>query len=158
MTPAVEVARSYLAALGGDDPDEVACHVTEAFVNEHQSELGSGCTGRETYRQRLSGFMASFPNRSYTVVDAVAGGGGIEGVEAAAGGGDADNAEPVHRVAVLYRFGADVDGHRIDIPGVMWFEVSNGLIMRRIDTWDSLTFFRQTGQQPPSRPAEGTSE
>ena len=51
-----------------------------------------------------------------------------------------------------YRLGADVDGHRIDIPGVMWFGVRDGLITRRIDTWDSLTFFRQTDQDPP--PAE----
>ena len=52
-------------------------------------------------------------------------------------------------VAVRYRLSADVDGHRIDIPGVMWFGVRDGLITRRIDTWDSLTFFRQTDQQPP---------
>jgi len=32
---------------------------------------------------------------------------------------------------------------------VMWFGVSGGLITRRIDTWDSLTFFRQTDQPPP---------
>jgi len=50
---------------------------------------------------------------------------------------------------VRYRLSADVDGHRIDIPGVMWFGVRDGLITRRIDTWDSLTFFRQTDQQPP---------
>ena len=53
-------------------------------------------------------------------------------------------------VAVRYRFRADVDGHRIDIPGVMWFGVRDGLITRRIDTWDSLTFFRQTDQEPPA--------
>ena len=78
--------------------------------------------------------MAAFPNRHYTVVDAV-GGTGDAGGEVA---------------AVRYRFGADVDGHRIDIPGVMWFEVSDGLITRRVDTWDSLIYFRQTEQEPPS--------
>ncbi len=51
-------------------------------------------------------------------------------------------------VAVRYRFGADVSGYRIDIPGVMWFDVRDELITRRVDTWDSLTFFRQTKQTP----------
>jgi hypothetical protein len=52
-------------------------------------------------------------------------------------------------VAVMYRFRADVAGYRIDIPGVMWFEIRDGHVMRRVDTWDSLTFFRQTNQTPP---------
>ena len=138
---AVDVARSYLAALGSDDPDAVAAHVTDDFVNEHQSEIGSGCTGRAAYRERLPGFMASFPNRCYTVVEAVEGP-PLDGSDAAG----SDTAV----VAVRYRFGADAEGHRIDIPGVMWFGIRDGSITRRIDTWDSLTYFRQTEQQPPS--------
>ncbi|HUF98015.1 MAG TPA: nuclear transport factor 2 family protein [Ilumatobacter sp.] len=128
MTP-LEVALSYLDALGGDDPEAVAAHVSDDFSNEHQSELGAGCVGRDAYRGRLPGFMATFPNRHYTVVDTVA---------------DDTTA------AIRYRFGADVGGHRIDIPGVMWFGVRDGLITRRVDTWDSLTFFRQTDQTPPA--------
>jgi predicted ester cyclase len=125
---ALEVALSYLEALGFDDADAVAAHVSDDFRNEHQSELGAGCVGRETYRGRLPGFMAAFPNRHYTVVDTV------------------DNGQTA---AVRYRFGADVSGYRIDIPGVMWFEVRDQLVTRRIDTWDSLTYFRQTYQTPP---------
>ena len=134
---ASDVARSYLAALGNDDPDAVADHVADDFVNDHQSEIGSGCTGRAAYRERLPGFMAAFPNRCYTVVEA------FEGLPA-------DDSGESAVVAVRYRFGADVDGHRIDIPGVMWFGVRDGSIARRIDTWDSLTFFRQTHQPPPT--------
>ena len=37
------------------------------------------------------------------------------------------------------------DGHPIDIPGVMLFEVVDGLVARRTDVWDSQTFLRQTG-------------
>jgi hypothetical protein len=129
MTP-LGVALSYLEALGGEDPDAVAAHVSDDFRNEHQSELGAGCVGREAYLGRLPGFMASFPNRSYTVVSTVAG----------------DDV-----VAVMYRFRADVAGYRIDIPGVMWFEIRDGHVNRRVDTWDSLTFFRQTHQTPPDR-------
>lgn len=127
MNP-LDVALSYLNALGSDDPDAVAAHVSDDFRNEHQSELGSECVGRDTYRGRLPAFMASFPGRCYTVVDTVSN---------------------EHTVAVRYLFGADVSGYRINIPGVMWFEVSDGLVTRRIDTWDSLTFFRQTDQTPP---------
>lgn len=127
MTP-LQVALSYLAALGADDPDAVAAHVSDDFRNEHQSELGTGCAGRDAYRERLPGFMATFPNRQYTVIDTV---------------------EDDQSAAVRYRFGADVSGYRIDIPGVMWFEVCDGLVTSRIDTWDSLTFFHQTHQTPP---------
>jgi len=136
MTSPLEVALSYLDALGHDDPDAVTAHVADDFHNEHQSAIGTGCTGRDAYRARLPGFMASFPNRRYTVVETI-------GPAATATDGDEDV------VAVRYRLSADVDGHRIDIPGVMWFGVRDGLITRRIDTWDSLTFFRQTDQQPP---------
>jgi len=136
MTDAADVIRSYLEALGNDDPSAVAAHVADGFVNEHQSEIGGGCVGRSAYSERLPGFMANFPNRSYTVIEVVTGPAGDDT-------GDTDT------VAALYRFGADVSGHRIDIPGVMWFGVSGGLITRRIDTWDSLTFFRQTDQPPP---------
>ena len=137
MTSPLEVALSYLDALGHDDPDAVTAHVADDFHNEHQSAIGTGCTGRDAYRARLPGFMASFPNRLYTVVETI-------GPAATATDGDED------AVAVRYRLSADVDGHRIDIPGVMWFGVRDGLITRRIDTWDSLTFFRQTDQQPPA--------
>lgn len=134
---AAELVRSYLASLGNDDPAAVAAHVADDFVNEHQNEIGSGCVGRQTYLDRLPGFMAGFPNRSYTVVELVTGPAGQET-------GETDTA------AARYRFGADVDGHRIDIPGVMWFGIDGGLLTRRIDTWDSLTFFRQTHQTPPA--------
>ena len=137
MSLPLDVAHAYLDALGGDDPDAVAVHVVDDFRNEHQSEIGSGCVGRDAYLARLPGFMAAFPNRHYSVIECVT--------------GPADGSG-VHVVAVRYRFGADVGAHRIDIPGVMWFGVRDGLITRRVDTWDSLTYFRQTDQVPPAAP------
>jgi hypothetical protein len=134
MKAPLDVALSYLDALGRDDPEVVAALVVADFRNEHQNEIGSGCVGRDVYLTRLPGFMAAFPNRHYSV---------IEGVT-----GPSDGADE-HTVAVRYRFGADVGAHRIDIPGVMWFGVRDGLITRRVDTWDSLTYFRQTDQVPP---------
>jgi hypothetical protein len=49
-------------------------------------------------------------------------------------------------VAVRYRFEANYKDTQIEIPGVMWFSVRDDLITKRIDTWDSLTFLKQTGQ------------
>jgi ketosteroid isomerase-like protein len=49
------------------------------------------------------------------------------------------------QAAVRYRLTATVDGHAIDIPGLMLFEIRDGLIAHRTDFWDSLTFLRQTG-------------
>ncbi len=148
MTP-LEVALSYLTALGADDPDAVAAHVSGDFRNEHQSELGSGCDGRDAYRERLPGFMAMFPNRQYTVIETAPVASTFNaGDSGDAGDSDALNDAGEHVVAVRYRFGADVSGYRIDIPGVMWFGVRDQLVTRRVDTWDSLTFFRQTEQTP----------
>jgi ketosteroid isomerase-like protein len=126
---ALAVAGAYLDALGGEDPDAVAELVDADFVNEHLSALGSGCTGRDEYRRRLPGFFDSLPERSYQLVDAIA--------TARDGGSD---------VVVRYRLTARVDGHRVDLGGMMWIAVRGGRITRRIDCWDGLTFLRQTGQ------------
>lgn len=139
---ALETALAYLQALGGDDPDAVADLVAPDFLNEHQAEFGTACTGRETYRLRLPNFFAQFPNRHYEAVEISVG----ELVPGAPTSTDTDRAAT--EVIVRYRFGADADEHRIDIPGVMWISVSGSLVTRRIDTWDSLTYLRQTEQAP----------
>lgn len=129
------VALDYVAALGGNDPEHVAALVSDNFRNEHHAELGSGCVGRAEYAKRLPGFFATFPNRRYQVTETAVGvlvNDGRDGTE----------------VVVRYRFGADVDGTRIDIPGVMWISVRDGAVTRRLDCWDSLTYHRQTGTTP----------
>jgi hypothetical protein len=131
---AVAVARAYLAALGGDDPRAVAALVDDGFVNEHVAELGAGSVGRAEYERRLPGFFATFANRRYTVESTAVG-------ELVGGERGAATSE----VLVRYRFGADVAGVRVDIPGVMWMGVRDGVVVRRLDSWDSLTFHRQTG-------------
>ncbi len=139
----LEVALAYLSALGGTDPDAVADLVAPDFRNEHQAELGSGCSGRDEYRNRLPNFFAQFPNRTYDVVEIAVG-------ELTVGSDAPQRDEqtgPVE-VVVRYRFHADAGDHRIDIPGVMWISVGGALVTRRIDTWDSLTYLRQTDQSP----------
>lgn len=127
----VRVALDYVAALGGSDPDHVAELVSDDFRNEHHAELGSGCVGRDEYSRRLPGFFASFPNRRYEVTETAVG---------SLVGDRRDGSE----VVVRYRFGADVEGTRIDIPGVMRISVRDGMVSRRLDCWDSLTYHRQT--------------
>lgn len=131
----VSVALDYVAALGGTDPAQVAELVSDDFRNDHLAELGSECAGREEYSRRLPGFFATFANRRYEVTETVIG---------TLVGDTRDGSE----IVVRYRFGADVEGTRIDIPGVMWISVRDGLVTRRLDCWDSLTYHRQTGTVP----------
>ena len=126
---AAEVARSYLASFATGDADAVAAHVAPGFVNEHASALGSGCVGRDEYRSRLPGFIASFPGLRYDVQSVIA--------DEASGS-----------VAVEYRMTATSDDRPIDIRGVMVMTVEAGLLTRRTDYWDGLTFLRQIDQAP----------
>lgn len=120
-----EVAAAYLGAFASGDPDQVAALVADGFVNEHTSALGSGCVGREEYRRRLPGFLASFPALAYEVESLIVDGG---------------------RVAAMYRMTASPADGDIDIRGVMIIDVADGLVTRRVDYWDSLVYLRQTGQ------------
>lgn len=126
-----DIVRSYLAALGARDPDLIASHVADDFVNEHVSERGDSLRGRAAYRHRLDSFLASFPELEYEVEDLVA---------------DRD------RVVVAYRMRAlraDPDQSRqpvpIDVRGVFWFTVRDRAIAHRIDYRDSATVERQLG-------------
>ena len=121
----VGTVESYLASFATGDPALVAAHVADHFVNDQASALGSGCVGREAYLERLPGFLASMPGLRYDVVGVVADG---------------------SKVAAEYRMTATSDGHPIDIRGVMTIEVRDGLVARRTDYWDALTYLRQTGQ------------
>ena len=119
-----DVAASYLGSFAAGDPDVIAAHVTADFVNEHRSALGSSCHGRDEYRRRLPHFLARFPGLHYEVDDIIADG---------------------NRVAVSYTLVAVPDGTTIAVPGVMLLTVVDGRITRRVDTFDSLTYLRQTG-------------
>lgn len=122
---AERVALAYLAALSAGDPEQIAALVTEDFVNEHASALGSGSVGRDEYRRRLPHFLADLPGLTYAPESPIAAG---------------------TRVAVPYRLTATSDGHPVDLRGVMVIEVRDGLVARRTDYWDGLTVLQQTGR------------
>ena len=121
MTPA-EVAAGYLAAFASGDADEIADWVTDDFVNEHTAALGTGCEGRESYRERLPGFLRTFEGLRYDVDDIVSEG---------------------ERAVVAYTMRADFQAQPIIIRGVQRFEVRDEKIAHRIDYWDSLQFILQ---------------
>jgi predicted ester cyclase len=143
------LVRSYLASFASGDPDAVAAHVSDDFVNDHTAALGSGCVGVAEYRKRLPGFLAGFPGLSYLVDALIV---------------DPDGT----RAAATYRMTATSEGHPIGIRGCMVFEidlapdgesgssVTDGTagssvrdrIARRTDYWDSLVYLRQVGQAP----------
>lgn len=123
MSPA-ELCSSYLASFATGDPDRIAAHVTDDFVNEHTAALGGGCVGIDEYRRRLPNFLASMPGLRYEQEDIVA---------------DGD------RVMAAYTMHAVVNARAIAIRGVMRFQVEGDKIARRIDYWDSLVFKQQAG-------------
>jgi ketosteroid isomerase-like protein len=119
-----ELCQSYLASFATGDPDLIASHVADDFVNEHTAALGGGCVGIDEYRLRLPKFLASMPGLRYEEEETVATG---------------------DRVMSAYTMHATVNDHDIAIRGVMRFHVVDGRIAKRIDYWDSLVFKQQAG-------------
>lgn len=123
MTP-VEVCATYLSAFATGDPQQITAMVTEDFVNEHTAAIGTGCTGKATYVERVPKFLASMLGLRYEIEDIVA---------------DGD------RVFAAYTLHTRVNDRDIAVRGVMRFQVRDELIARRTDYWDSLVFQRQAG-------------
>lgn len=119
------VAASYLASFSSGDPEAVAAHVSDGFSNVHTSALGLPSQGRAEYRSRLSDFLATFAGLTYEAEEIL-----VEG----------------DRVAAAYVMRASAEGKPFEIRGVMRMTIRDGLIERRTDYFDSLTFLHQTGQ------------
>lgn len=126
MSSPADICRGYLEAFATGDADLVASFVTDDFVNEHTSALGSGCTGKDEYRKRLPGFIASMPQLRYEIERQIADG---------------------NQVANAYTLHARVNDRDIAIRGMMRITVRDGLISDRTDYWDSKLFLRQAGME-----------
>lgn len=124
MSTPADICRRYLESFATGDPDVVASFVSNDFVNEHTSALGSGCQGKEEYRRRLPGFIASMPGLSYEVESQIAEG---------------------DQVANAYTLRARVNERDIAVRGMMRITVRDGLITDRTDYWDSKSFLLQAG-------------
>lgn len=127
MSSPADICRRYLESFATGDPDVVASFVSEDFINEHTSALGSGCQGKDEYRRRLPGFIASMPGLSYEVESQIAEG---------------------DQVANAYTLRARVNEREIAVRGMMRITVRNGLITDRTDYWDSKSFLQQAGLEP----------
>ena len=103
----------------------MAAHVADGFSNVHTSALGLPSQGKAEYVARLAGFLTTFVGLTYEAEEIL-----VEG----------------DRVAAAYVMRARADGKPFELRGVMRLTVRDGLIARRIDYFDSLTFLRQTGQ------------
>lgn len=127
MSSPADICRRYLESFATGDPDVVASFVSEDFINEHTSALGSGCQGKDEYRRRLPGFIASMPGLRYEVESQI-----TEG----------------DQVANAYTLRARVNERDIEVRGMMRITVRNGLITDRTDYWDSKSFLQQAGLEP----------
>lgn len=114
------LVRTYLDALNAGDIDRIAACVSEDFWNEHVTVSGQSLRGRDAYRERLAGFLATYRGIAYSVERLV-----IDGPE----------------VALAYRM--DFDWHGAEPPrpvstrGLFLFRIEDGLIAHRIDYRDS---------------------
>lgn len=117
------VARAYLRAFATGDPQQIAAHVADDFVNEHTAALGSGCAGKSAYLERLPGFLADMADLEYRIESVV-----VEGDVAVA----------------FYTMTASWQGdHPISVRGVQRLVVEKGKITHRTDYWDSANFLTQ---------------
>ena len=121
---------SYLRSFQSGEPEAIAAHVTDGFVNDHASALGSPCTGRAEYLLRLPGFLTSMPGLHYEADEPL-----VDGDRVAA-------------PYTLHATGTALDGAvlPVSIRGVMLLRFEGDLIASRLDVWDALTYLRQTGQ------------
>ncbi len=119
-----ECVQSYLASFASGDPEQIAAHVTDAFENNQMSVLAEGCRGRETYKKRLAAFLSNFANLRYQIEEMIV---------------------AADRVAVAYQMNAREGEAEIEIHGVMLLTVTDGLISKRSDYWDGLTYQQQAG-------------
>lgn len=131
VTPTERTARSYLEAFATADPDTIAAHVADDFINEHTAGLGTGCAGKAAYRERLPRFLADMVGLRYEIEDLVV---------------DGDT------VAAFYTMTASWQGEvPISIRGVQRIVVRDDLIQHRTDYWDSAVFLAQA--DPTARAA-----
>jgi len=125
---------AFIAALNRGSAEEAVTFVSENFINEHTSQLGESIAGRDAYRTRLTGLLASFAGLHYEVERMI-----VEGGQVAV----------AYTMSATWRGAGLIDPVRrpFSIRGMFRFEVVDGLITHRVDYWDSAEFLRQVSDQ-----------
>jgi hypothetical protein len=129
---AARVAVGYVAALNEGDADAVVACVAEGFENVHPGTGAPGSLGREAYRARLPGFFATLRGLRYEVRALQAEGGHVG----------------LDYVLTATAEGPDGSWRPLRVAGRFELEVVDGLVARRVDTWDPTEVARQLA--PPS--------
>lgn len=127
------VVETYLSALNDRDADAAAALVDDDFFNEHISLRGNSFRGRENYRKRLDGFLASMQGLHYEIERIVA---------------VADQVVVAYRMSARWLDAAEdpkSSPKPFSIRGVFWFEVTGGKITHRVDYRDGVDFEQQVG-------------
>lgn len=124
---AESIVRRYLASFQTRDPETIASFVAEDFVNEHTAGLGTGCRGREIYRQRLTGFLYEMVDLTYDIEHLVS---------------------YENEVAAFYVMRATWRGTTpFSLPGAQLLVLHDGLITHRTDYWDSAVFLSRVDSE-----------
>jgi ketosteroid isomerase-like protein len=123
------VVEAYLAALNRGAADLIASLVSPHFFNEHTAQRGSSLRGRNAYREQLPGFLRRFGGLHYAVEAFI-----VEGPQAAVA------------YQMSFRWAPAQGAERaVTTRGMFRFEVNDGLIVHRVDYWDSAVFDAQVG-------------
>jgi steroid delta-isomerase-like uncharacterized protein len=133
----VAVVRAYIDALNAHDADAICSFVSEGFFNEHTSVRGQSVRGRDEYRTRLSGFLASMLDLRYEIERVVA---------------SKNDVTVAYSMSALWVPDVGDAGSReprpFTIRGVFWFRVEDGKIAHRVDYRDGVDFEQQVGLRP----------
>lgn len=110
----------YIEALNAAEIDQITACVTEDFWNEHVTLTGQSLRGREAYRARLSGFLATYREMTYTVERLLT-----------------DGADAALEYRMTYKWHGATPPRSVTTRGVFLFELRDGLIAHRTDYRDS---------------------
>lgn len=117
---------AYIDALNAADVDRITACVADAFWNEHVAVSSHSLCGREAYRERLPGFLATYRDIVYSIERLV-----VDGAD----------------VALAYRMTYNWHGAEpfrpVTTRGLFLFRIEGGLIAHRIDYRDSADARRQ---------------
>jgi steroid delta-isomerase-like uncharacterized protein len=129
------VRRFYEQVWNAHDPSATATYYAEEFV-DHNPALPNLSPGMEGARQTFAGFLSAFPDVHFTL-NAVLGDGDLVACHWTASGKNGGSL-----------LGRPATGRKITISGADIFRVTNGKIVERWGSFDTLGMMQQLGAVP----------